>query len=52
MTFKGYIYHIVQIRDVNSEVAILESISIINEVLNVFFDDFLRVSPEGKLTLV
>ena len=46
---KGCIYHIVRVRDVNSEVPPLESVPIVNEFLDVFPDDLPGVPPEREI---
>lgn len=48
---KWCLYHLVRVRDSNSEVLSLESISVVNEFTEVFFDDLSGVSLDRKLIL-
>ena len=45
---KGCIYHIVRVRDVDSEVPPLESVPIVSEFLDVFPNDLSGIPPKGK----
>src|SRR5688572_17063400 len=43
---KGYLYHIVHVRDVDSDIPSLESVPIVNEFLDVFPKDLPDIPPE------
>ena len=43
MISKGCIYHLVRVRDMNSEPPTLELFPVVNEFLEVFLDDLLGV---------
>ncbi|KAF3644622.1 hypothetical protein FXO38_20074 [Capsicum annuum] len=45
MISKGCIYHIVQVKDSNSETLTLESVLVVNEFSDVFPEDLPGVSP-------
>src|SRR5688572_30122804 len=49
MISKGCIYHIVRVRDVESEVPSLESVSVVNEFPDVFPDDLPGIPPEREI---
>lgn len=49
MTTKGCIYHMARVRDVSSEVPLLESVPILNEFPDVFPEDLLSVPPEREI---
>ncbi|WMV33751.1 hypothetical protein MTR67_027136 [Solanum verrucosum] len=49
MISKGYIYHLVRLKDSNSETPTLESVPIVNEFPEVFLEDLPRVSHEREI---
>ncbi|KAH0638002.1 hypothetical protein KY289_037917 [Solanum tuberosum] len=49
MISKGCIYHIVRVMDFESETPSLESVPLVNEFLEVFFDDFPGIPPEWEI---
>ncbi|KAH0644892.1 hypothetical protein KY284_032776 [Solanum tuberosum] len=49
MISKGCIYHLVRVRDVDSETPSLESIPVVNEFLDVFPDDLPGIPPEREI---
>ncbi|WMV25012.1 hypothetical protein MTR67_018397 [Solanum verrucosum] len=49
MISKDFIYHLVQVRDTDSETPFLESIPVLNEFLEVFPDDLPDVPPEREI---
>ena len=49
MISKGCIYHIVRVRDVESEVPSLESVPVVNEFPDVFPDDLPGIPPEREI---
>ena len=46
---KGCIYHIVRVRDVDSDIPSSESVPIVNEFLDVFSDDLPGIPPEREI---
>ncbi|KAH0705972.1 hypothetical protein KY285_010496 [Solanum tuberosum] len=49
MISKGWIYHLVRVRDMDSETSILESVPIVNEFLEVFPNDLPDIPPEREI---
>lgn len=49
MISKGYIYHLVRVRDVESEIPTLKSVLVINEFSKVFPDDLPGIPPEWEI---
>ncbi|WMV13704.1 hypothetical protein MTR67_007089 [Solanum verrucosum] len=49
MIYKGFIYHLLRVRDVNSETPIVESVLVANEFLEVFLDDLPGIPPEREV---
>ncbi|WMV54566.1 hypothetical protein MTR67_047951 [Solanum verrucosum] len=49
MISKGCIYHLVRVRDIDSETPTLELVPIVNEFSEVFPDDLLRITFERKI---
>ena len=49
MIAKGCIYHLVQVRDENSETPSIESVSVVNEFLDVFPEDLPGIPPEREI---
>ena len=49
MIFKGCVYHLVRVKDINSKTLSLESVSVVNEYSDVFPKDFLKVPLERKI---
>ncbi|KAH0756533.1 hypothetical protein KY290_026803 [Solanum tuberosum] len=49
MISKGCVYHIVRVRNVESEIPILESVSVVKEFLEVFPDDLPGVPPKKEI---
>ena len=47
---KGCLYHIVIVRDLESEVPSIESVTIVREFLKVFPDDLPGIILNGRLT--
>ena len=45
MKAKGCLYHVVRVKDLESEVPPLESVPVVRDFLEVFPDDMLRVPP-------
>jgi len=52
MVSKGCIYHLVWVRDMDSETPSLESVPIVNEYLEVFLDDLPGVLQKEKKILI
>ena len=46
--FKGCLYHIVRVQDLDSEIPPIESVHIVSEFLEVFLNDFLGIPPEDE----
>ena len=52
MIAKGCIYHLVRVKDENFEIPTIESVSVVNEFLDVFLEDLPGIPPlKGKLSL-
>ncbi|WMV13557.1 hypothetical protein MTR67_006942 [Solanum verrucosum] len=51
MISKGCIYHLVRVRDVESETTSLESVSIVNEFSKVFLDDLSGIPPKREIDI-
>ena len=49
MIAKGCIYHLVWVKDENSKTPTIESVSIVNEFLDVFSKDLLNIPPERDI---
>ncbi|KAH0655149.1 hypothetical protein KY290_030942 [Solanum tuberosum] len=49
MISKGYLYHLVRVKDSSSETPTLESVPVVNEFQEVFPEDLPRVSPEREI---
>ena len=49
MIAKGCIYHLVRVRDENSETPTIESVSVVNEFIDVFLEDLPGIPPEKKI---
>ncbi|KAH0643755.1 hypothetical protein KY290_033609 [Solanum tuberosum] len=49
MISKGYLYHLVQIKDSSSETLTLESVPVVNEFLEVFPEDLPGVPPDREI---
>ncbi len=49
MISKGYIYHLILVKDSNSETPTLESVPVVNEFPEVFPEDLPRVPPEREI---
>ena len=49
MTCKGYLYHLLWVKDYRSETLTLESVSVVCEFPEVFPDDLLGVPPEREI---
>ena len=49
MIAKGCIYHLVQVRDENSETPTIESVLVVNEFLDVFLEDLPGTPPEREI---
>ncbi|WMV51445.1 hypothetical protein MTR67_044830, partial [Solanum verrucosum] len=49
MISKGCIYHLVRVRDVESQTPSLESVSVVNEFPKVFPDDLPGIPPEWEI---
>ncbi|WMV09563.1 hypothetical protein MTR67_002948, partial [Solanum verrucosum] len=49
MISKGCIYHLVRVRDVDSETTALESVPAVNECLEVFPDDLPSIPPQREI---
>ncbi|KAH0727836.1 hypothetical protein KY290_003558 [Solanum tuberosum] len=49
MISKGCIYHIVRVKDVESETPSLESVPVVSEFPKVFSDDFYSIPPEREI---
>ena len=48
MISKGFIYHLVRVRDMGSKTPTFESVPIVHEFLQVFLDYISNISPKGK----
>ena len=48
MISKGYLYHLVWVKDSSSESPTLESVSVVSEFPEVFQKIFLEFLPKGK----
>ncbi|WMV14243.1 hypothetical protein MTR67_007628 [Solanum verrucosum] len=46
---KGCIYHLIRVRDIDSETPTLESVLIVNEFLEMFLDDLSGIPPEREI---
>ena len=46
---KGYLYHLVRVRDVESKVLPIELVSVVSKFLDVFPNDLPSVPPERKI---
>ena len=46
---KGCLYHIVIVRDLESEVPSIESVTIVTKFLEVFLYDLLKIPPEWDI---
>ena len=51
MISKGYLYHLVQVKDSSLETPTLESVPVVSEFLEVFSEDLPRVSPEREIDI-
>ena len=51
MILKGYLYHLVQVKDSSLETPTLESVPVVSEFLEVFSEDLPRVSPEREIDI-
>lgn len=49
MISKDFIYHLVQVKDIDSKTLTLESVSIVNEFPEVFLEDLLDVPIEREI---
>src|SRR5688572_17238643 len=49
MIAKGCIYHLVRVRDENSETPSIESVSVVNEFVDVFPEDLPGIPPEREI---
>ena len=49
MISKGCIYHLVWVRDENSETPTIESVSVVNEFVDVFPEDLPGIPPEREI---
>ncbi|XP_070056923.1 uncharacterized protein [Nicotiana tomentosiformis] len=49
MIRKGYIYHLVWVKDVKAELRTLQSIPVVNEFPDVFLDELLGLLPEREI---
>ncbi len=48
MISKGCLYHIVRVKDLESEITPLDSVSVVKDFSEVFPNDFLEFLPNGK----
>ena len=51
MISKGYLYHLVWVKDSSLETPTLESVPVVSEFLEVFSEDLPRVSPEREIDI-
>ena len=51
MIYKGYLYHLVQVKDSSLETPTLELVPVVSEFLEVFSEDLPRVSPEKEIDI-
>ena len=49
MIAKGCFYHVVRVRDENFETPTIESVSVVNEFLDVFLEDLSGIPPEREI---
>ena len=49
MLYKGYLYHLIKVNDIDQEVSSIESVSIMNEFQDVFLEDLARIPPKHKI---
>ncbi|KAF3668526.1 putative ribonuclease H protein-like [Capsicum annuum] len=49
LIFKGCVYHLVRVKDTKSETPPIQSISVVNEFLNVFLEDLPGVPPDREI---
>ena len=49
MISKGCIYHLVRVRNENSETPTIELVSVVNEFLDVFLGDLSGIPPEREI---
>ena len=49
MICKGYLYHLVRVKDSSSETPTFESVPVVNEFLEVFPEDLLGVPPKREI---
>ncbi|PHU07163.1 hypothetical protein BC332_23652 [Capsicum chinense] len=49
MISKGCVYHLVRVKDINSETLSLESVSVVNEYSDIFPEDLPEISPEKEI---
>ena len=49
MISKGYIYHIVRVQDLDSEIPLIESVPVVSELPDVFPNDLPGISPEREI---
>ncbi|XP_070045301.1 uncharacterized protein [Nicotiana tomentosiformis] len=49
MISKGSIYHLVRVQDVEAKPLALRSVSIVNEFLDIFFDELRSIPPKREI---
>ena len=49
MLSKGYLYHLVRVNDFEHEVPSIDSVSIVNDLQDVFPEDLLGIPPEREI---
>ena len=49
MLYKGYLYHLVSVKDLKREVPSIDSVSIVNEFQDVFQKDLPGIPPEREI---
>ena len=49
MISKGCLYHIVRVKDLESDIPLLESVLIVKNFSNVFCNDLSRIPPEWEI---
>ena len=51
MNLRGCVYHVVRVRDVESETLILESIPVVKDFLELYSNDLLGIPPKRKIDI-
>ena len=49
MISKGCLYHIIRVKDLESDIPPIESVHVVKDFLEVFLDDLLGIYPEQEI---